>query len=203
MREQMTQNASLIRAAVVLLLSSLWGWLGAGAVTVVVAVAVAVVVTGSAWAGFARAGFARAEVATALVGVGAGVFIVVVERLREPRGPGGAYLSSSVLEYAWGVSNAGVKCAAGSTRAEALEPARVAGRRGEPEEFVPLARGVDVRLVVAHEAFVSHGSVGMVTGWWPQDDAGTKALRPLSVMPMIMSSKTHMICFGALSSGEV
>ena len=127
MREQMTQNASLIRAAVVLLLSSLWGWLGAGAVTVVVAVAVAVVVTG-----FARAGFARAEVATALVGVGAGVFIVVVERLREPRGPGGAYLSSSVLEYAWGVSNAGVKCAAGSTRAEALEPARVAPASSSP-----------------------------------------------------------------------
>ena len=44
MREQMTQNASLIRAAVVLLLSSLWGWLGAGAGAVVVAVAV--VVTG-------------------------------------------------------------------------------------------------------------------------------------------------------------
>ena len=100
--------------------------------TVVVAVAVAVVVTGSAWAGFARAGFARAEVATALVGVGAGVFIVVVERLREPRGPGGAYLSSSVLEYAWGVSNAGVKCAAGSTRAEALEPVRVAPASSSP-----------------------------------------------------------------------
>ena len=196
MREQMTQNASLIRAAVVLLLSSLWGWLGAGAGAVVVAVAV--VVTGSAWAGFAWA-----EAVTALVGVGAGVFIVVVERLREPRGPGGAYLSSSVLEYAWGVSNAGVKCAAGSTRAEVLEPARVAPASSSPEEFVPLARGVDVRLVVAHEAFVSHGSVGMVTRWWPQDDAGTKALRPLSVMPMIMSSKTHMICSGALSSGEV
>jgi len=94
MREQMTQNASLIRAAVVLLLSSLWGWLGAGAGAVVVAVAVSVF----AWAGFACAGFARVEAVTALVGVGAGVFIVVVERLREPRRPGGAYLSSSVLE---------------------------------------------------------------------------------------------------------
>ena len=125
MREQMTQNASLIRAAVVLLLSSLWGWLGAGAGAVVVAVAV--VVTGSAWAGFAWA-----EAVTALVGVGAGVFIVVVERLRDPRRPGGAYLSSSVLEYAWGVSNAGVKCAAGSTRAEALEPARVAPASSSP-----------------------------------------------------------------------
>ena len=130
MREQMTQNASLIRAAVVLLLSSLWGWLGAGAGAVVVAVAV--VVTGSAWAGFACAGFARAEAVTALVGVGAGVFIVAVERLRDPRRPGGAYLSSSVLEYAWGVSNAGVKCAAGSTRAEALEPARVAPASSSP-----------------------------------------------------------------------
>jgi len=119
----MTQNASLIRAAVVLLLSSLWGWLGAGAGAVVVAVAVSV---------FTWAGFAWAEAVTALVGVGAGVFIVVVERLRDPRRPGGAYLSSSVLEYAWGVSNAGVKCAAGSTRAEVLEPARVAPASSSP-----------------------------------------------------------------------
>lgn len=41
-------------------------------------------------------------------------------------------MSSSVLEYAWGVSNAGVKCAAGSTRAEALEPARVAPASSSP-----------------------------------------------------------------------
>ena len=68
MREQMTQNASLSCAAVVLLLSSLWGWLGGVAVAVVAAVEVAV--TGSAWV----------EVATVLVGVGAGVFIVAVER---------------------------------------------------------------------------------------------------------------------------
>ena len=113
MREQMTQNTSLIRAAVVLFLSSLWGWLGAGGVA-----AVAVVVTGSAWD----------EVATALVGVGAGVFIVAVERfvaverLREPREPGGANLRSSVFEYVWGVSGAGVKCVDRPACAEAPVP---------------------------------------------------------------------------------
>ena len=86
MAEKMSQNASLSRAAVVLLLSSLWGWLGAGAVAVVVAGSV--VVTGSAWV----------EVATALVGVEAVVRFVAVERVRDPRRPGGAYLLSSVLE---------------------------------------------------------------------------------------------------------
>ena len=73
------------------------------------------------------------------MGVGAGVFIVAVERfvaverLREPRGPGGEYLRSSVFEYVRGVSGAGVKCVDRPACAEGPVPARLAPASSSPE----------------------------------------------------------------------
>ena len=134
MTEHTIQKASLIRLLVVWVFSTLWGWLGGVAVAVVAAVAVAL--TGSAWD----------EAVTALVGVGAGVFIVAVERfvaverLREPRGPGGEYLRSSVFEYVRGVSGAGVKCVDRPACAEAPVPARLAPASSSPAGGANLRR---------------------------------------------------------------
>ena len=91
--EKTSQNAILRFLEAVLVSSSLGSCLGA------VALVGAVVLSGSAWD----------EAVATLVGLEAGVRFVVAERLREPRRPGGAYLLSSVLEYAWGVSGAATK----------------------------------------------------------------------------------------------
>ena len=81
------------------------------------------------------------------------------------------------------------------------------GDWGRPARHHPLfgARwSVRARMIViAHVHFLPHVNGGAVTGCRPQEDAGTNAVSPLSVKPMIMSSKTHVSWSAAFISLDV
>lgn len=81
------------------------------------------------------------------------------------------------------------------------------GDWGRPARHPPLfgaRRSVRPRMIaIAHVHFLPHVNGGAVTGCRPQEDAGTNAVSPLSVTPMIMSSKTHVSWSAAFISLDV
>jgi len=78
------------------------------------------------------------------------------------------------------------------------------GRPARRHPLLGLRGRVRARMIViAHVSFLPQGNGGVVIRCRPQEEAGTKAVIPVVLMPISMSSKTHMVCFGRLRRFDV